>query len=1175
MKDQHNRPDSMDTCSDVVERIAEEYLERLRNGDGPQLEEYTRSHPEVADELREVLGAVSLMQEFAPGHSQGVAFDTPDVFEPPRQLGDYRIVRELGRGGMGVVYEAEHSTMRRRVALKVLFPHTGKGLVLERFLREARAAGRLHHSNIVPVFEVGSDADTHFYAMQRIRGQNLDNVIDDLRRFQDGPVSETPSSECSQSVAHRLLTGQYNHSQLIEDAAAVPAVGTKLPSIEADVKSANLSSDSLSEVGEKQDDYFHRVARIALQVADALAYAHDQGVLHRDIKPANLILDTTGTVWVTDFGLARSEDEDLTLTGDILGTLRYMAPERFEGNADQRSDVYSLGLTLYELCTLRYAFDREDRADLVRQVTRETPAKPRSVNAEVPRDLETIVLKSIAREPSQRYASAAKMAEDLRLFLDDRPIRARRSSVIEHGWRWCRRNPYVAAMLWCIATLLAVIFVGTIVFAINTQDYADDLVVKTRRAVLAEKIAVESANDERIARNTANSHLFEAYFQRAQAERRNRLTGRREAGLDALKLAAKLLPSLRLSPEEFDRQRRRLRNEATAVLAKTDITINPDLDADYTAAVVAYDYAYQKYAVSRMNVIDVRRTSDDGSLLEIPQTEIPARLLAFSFDGRYLAAIHWHSSFRKRYLRVWDCENDVSVLNIETAASNFCFSGDSDDDGFPRLAVINDGSIVTIYNLRDVSNPKSRDFGFHLEDVQFLNHDQTIAVVGEKNAIEFWSAESDTTESLATTTKWAALDWCAKTNQLAVGAQNGTIEIFDMDRRASRFRLIGHEDSVHTISISSDGELLASTSWDGTTRMWIVRGELEFKRLEHNRLLCGFSRDGQNICFSDPDNQVDVYRIVRHAPKIQYFSNRDLPRRNDISFHPVNPRLAAVASSHHVELWDLKQRKIVGLLGSRRTFAARFSNDGRDLVSSGRSGLRRWQISVGDQNRWPDTLEWQEAFLVQGFDTDRIDTTPNLDRIAYVKKYDQVAYVIDSDNPGQRTEMTGVSDVVKVAISPDGRWVVASRESEADLTIWNADTGKPIAKLAPGCRTNITFSPDGRWLGGSGQNRSFLWRVGTWETVHQLDHPVSHPGAVAFSPDSRMIAMTHNRFHVNLLDRETFQSRVLLGAGEHRTIESATFSPDGTRLALTLQDSFEIWDLRDLRQQLAEMGLEW
>src|SRR5262249_39756338 len=199
------------------------------------------------------------------------------------------------------------------------------------------------------------------------------------------------------------------------------------------------------------------VARIGVQVAEALAYAHGQSILHRDIKPSNLLLDRDGNVWVTDFGLAKAVGaEDLTHTGDVVGTLRYMAPERFQGEGDARADIYALGLTLYELLALRPAYAEPDRTKLIHQVTQEEPPRLRRLNRHVPADLETIVHKAMAREPAQRYTTARALAEDLERFLEGRPIRARRVSAAERTWRWCKRNKAVAGLIAGIAVALVV-----------------------------------------------------------------------------------------------------------------------------------------------------------------------------------------------------------------------------------------------------------------------------------------------------------------------------------------------------------------------------------------------------------------------------------------------------------------------------------------------------------------------------------------------------------------------------------------------------------------------------------------------------------------------------------------------------------------------------------------------
>jgi serine/threonine protein kinase/WD40 repeat protein len=466
--------------SGLVMELAEEFLDRYRKGQRPPLREYIEKHPELAGEIREVFPAMAMMENIALADEslEGDATGDLPVGRLPalEQLGDYRIVREVGRGGMGVVYEAEQVSLGRHVALKVLPPQMLRDAkTRRRFEREARAAAKLHHTNIVPVFGVGEQGDTPYYVMQFIQGQGLDSVLEELKRLsakgghdQDrtAPASSTLGRDISAAdVARSLLTGRLDTGPK-EASATDNGHGPAEPAGSDSGHASSLSSSSLTlPVGEPtrrkaRQTYWQGIARIGVQVADALAYAHVQGIIHRDIKPSNLLLDTHGTVWVTDFGLAKADDQqNLTHTGDILGTLRYMPPEAFGGKVDSRGDVYALGLTLYEMLTLRPAFDEKDRGRLVKQVTVESPAPLRKLNPEVPRDLETIVQKAIEREPSHRYASASELADDLRRFVDDEPIRARRTSYAERTARWARRNPAIAA-LGCAVALLSVAVMG-------------------------------------------------------------------------------------------------------------------------------------------------------------------------------------------------------------------------------------------------------------------------------------------------------------------------------------------------------------------------------------------------------------------------------------------------------------------------------------------------------------------------------------------------------------------------------------------------------------------------------------------------------------------------------------------------------------------------------------------
>jgi tetratricopeptide (TPR) repeat protein len=356
MSDARPGTDSDGGC-DAFDRLAEEFAERCRRGESPSIGEYEARHPEAAEAIRTLLPTVALMERlkrWSPPARGG------EPARPvPERLGEFRVLRELGRGGMGVVYEAVQESLGRHVALKVI-PHVHlDARRLRRFQREAQAVAQLHHTNIVPIFGVGEHEGLPYYVMQYIRGSGLDLLLGTWRR--DG----SPRGE-----------GRWRFA-----------------------------------------------ARLGVQA-------------------------------------------DLTASGDIIGTLRYLAPEALRGETGPRGDVYSLGLTLYELLTLNPPFGELSPSELLRRVSEEQPTRPRKLDPTIPRDLETIVLKAIAREPDHRYPTAGALADDLRCFLDDRPIRARRATPIERIGRWGRRNRATAALTaTAIGSLLLAAVVGWVGYA--------------------------------------------------------------------------------------------------------------------------------------------------------------------------------------------------------------------------------------------------------------------------------------------------------------------------------------------------------------------------------------------------------------------------------------------------------------------------------------------------------------------------------------------------------------------------------------------------------------------------------------------------------------------------------------------------------------------------------------
>jgi eukaryotic-like serine/threonine-protein kinase len=435
-----------------IDRLAEEFAARRRHGENPRVGEFAERLPGSRDEIEDLLPVVDMLEQCLDDAPLDLAGGHSDL--ALNVFGDYYVVREVGRGGMGVVFEAKQLSLDRRVAIKVLperLFHSPRHVV--RFQREAQSAARLHHANIVPVFGVGQQQRTHYYVMQYIDGFGLDQVILELRRAQQDEelIAEfLQADESLTGTTEQLLRIDFTTRKLRLRAAEDPALDEVLAQAEW----------ARGDEGR----FWFNVAGIGIQVANALQFAHEEGVLHRDVKPSNLILDHEGVVWVTDFGLAKLLDKgDLTASSETIGTLRYMAPEQLHGHYAATSDVYGIGATLYELLTLRPVVTEESRVAQMRQLAEDQPVPPRSIDPAIPADLETIVLKAIAKNPADRYETPAALAADLRCYLYGEPISARPLGPLARAWRWCGKHPAVARLIFGYALLTLTFLVALVV----------------------------------------------------------------------------------------------------------------------------------------------------------------------------------------------------------------------------------------------------------------------------------------------------------------------------------------------------------------------------------------------------------------------------------------------------------------------------------------------------------------------------------------------------------------------------------------------------------------------------------------------------------------------------------------------------------------------------------------
>jgi WD40 repeat protein/serine/threonine protein kinase len=1124
---------------DLLSDLAHEFAERYRRGERPALTEYTDRYPELADQIHDLFPALVVMEEFGSVAGKPPATGGSPI---PQQLGEYRILREVGRGGMGIVYEAVQESLGRHVALKVLpFPGLAGPTHRERFEREARTVARLHHSNIVPVFGSGSCAGVHYYAMQFIQGQGLDAVLNEVRRLRSdtAPLGGLPLTV---SLARGLLAGRP------DDPAESPTTATE-PARPAATPAALLPGGKHGSdlTGPSDAQYFRGVARLGVQVAEALAYSHRQGVLHRDIKPSNLLLDTQGVVWVTDFGLVKDDSGDnLTRTGDIVGTARYMAPERFDGRGDGRSDVYGLGATLYELLVLRPAFD-DPRARLVERVLHEEPVPPRKIDPRVPRDLETAVLKALAKEPDRRYQTADDLADDLRRFLADRPIRARRSSHAERVWRWCRRNPAVASLVGTVLGLLMVIAVGGSVMSLLLND--------------ALGRARGDRNLARAAEREARLGQGEALVSQAHSSLQSGRVGQRFETLAALDRAAALGRELHQPPEWFDG----LRNDAVVALALPDWRPLREWDLPREARQWYCEDRHRLYArIDNQGHISVRRVETDEETVRLdgPPGD---NWVGLSPGGRFLAL----GGFAQ-HQRTWDLAGSPPelVVNEKSGASGYAFH----PDGQHMVLTRTDGSIL-LYDL--ASAPAAPRLLAKLGDgpITRPNFDWR----GEKLAVATANARAvrvlDARGGTAVAAPWSlntpidCLAWHPAGKLLAAACQDGRIYVTDVTRGQQAAVLTGCRAGGLEIGFSPDGEFVVSAGWEAKVRLWHWRtGEQVLIHPGGGGL--GFGPDGRLIVYEG-----NRLAVAEFAAGREY---RTLVRQSspgkELACHQGavhrDGRLLAVAMSDGARLWDLETGDEVAHIATTQLGGVAFAPDA--LVTNGPAGLFLWPIRQGPQ---PGTA-WQigPPRWVSGGAFMNISASADGRRIA--QPVQGGALILHRDHPEQVTRLGPQDDVRGARISPNGRFVATCSHGgrKGGVRVWETEHGQVVKELAVGILTHAAFSPDGRWLAVTGREGSRLLTVGTWE-----ERPGPEWDSAAFSPDGRLLAVETRQGTIRLLDPATGREKARLAEPHQSASGWLGFTPDGTRLVAVSDDdkAIHVWDLRRIREELAGLGLDW
>ena len=982
------------------------------------------------------------------------ALGAVDLDLGPPEVPGFRILRELGRGGMGVVYEAIELPLNRRVALKVL-PSilTSHGLAAERFRREARSAARLHHTNIVPIFGVGPGVGVLYYAMQLIDGESLDRVI---ARLRGSSVDDEATTRLQAPAGPRGLRPDDTTD---EHARAV------LP-------------------GPGRD---REAARIGLQVAQALAYAHEQGILHRDIKPANLMIDARGVTWVTDFGLAKAFDadgDDLTASGDVVGTLRFLAPERFAGRSDPRSDIYALGITLYELLTLRPAFEGADRARLLEQVLQGELRHPRQIDRGISRDLETVVLKAIARDPGRRYASAADLAEDLRRFLAGETVSARRAGPAVRVWRWARRRPVAATLTLSVVLLLASLGAIAAMAAVRINQARDQL---------RHSLYVSRMNLAGLAWNSANMGRL-----------RDLLRPYEDGSPDAMLRGFEWAYWRGLAHPK--------RHRATL--------------KGHTRHVVSLAYSPEGSALASIGEENSVRVTDlkTGILRWSAGTDSMAyyKPLAWSPLGDLVA-----TEGPDRSVVVRDAATGVQkhrLLNPgpESRLTGMAFAPDGDliaVHGFTRVdrwTLATDGH-ATIHPATEVEGPDSVKLG----TCQEMSRDgRTMAVGDDDGSVTIWDLASGRKRGriAAHASAVRSLAFSPDGATLATGGQDTLIRLWDLGRLAPLCGpLQGHAISPWMLDFSPDGKTLASACLDNTVRLWDARtgSPLGVIRGHDAAVYCvRFASDGRTFATAGLDREIRVWDVDDPPPPTVLAAD---PIGGDaLRFLPDGRMLASANRDLSVKLWDTRLGGPPRLtLGLGQDEAARSSVPGVDRRALG------------------------------------LDISPADGRTLAVARLNGMIELWDAVEGRLTVKpQRGPGAMHSVAFSPDGR-LLATSGPLGVVTIRDPKTAVAQRTLRGGTGTKSTrsvgFTPDGSLLISVDQAGAVtFWNTSDWNRTGPDPTPdVAHvdgSGRLAISRDGSTFAVVLDDGSTNLWDVASRRPRLRL-TGHGGQVLCATSRP--------------------------------
>ena len=1078
MKDKPVKRDAQNsvekTNSDLEQALAV-YCDLLDRGDRVNRDAFLENYPKpIRDELDECLHAFDFIRETVPGIARIESEESPsmaknkiagDPVNPQGasfQLGDFRILREIGRGGMGVIYEAEQVSLNRRVAVKVLpFAALLDRRQLERFRNEARAAAMLKHPSIVGVLAVGYERGIHFYAMELIEGCSVADVIRQLRSPDRIHPANSEKFDCDTLPATSIST---EHSR-------------------------------------NRPAFFRSVARLGAQAATALQVAHEAGIIHRDIKPSNLLIDQDGTLLIADFGLARCQtDQSVTMTGDVVGTLRYMSPEQVGAvqAVDHRADIYSLGVTLYELVAGKAAFAASTRANLVTDILHGQVSRLSSLSRDIPRDLETIIGKAMSLHVHSRYQSATELANDLESFLQGKPVAARRAHSLEILGRWCQRNRSKAALVGLLAVILSTLAVGGPIAA-------------WRQTAIAARQRHEAYD--------ADMTLAHDYIERGEVDL-------------AVVLLKKYLPDINDSVNDYRSfewyeatQRCRRRLEATEVSIGWPIW---SLTASPNGEIAIGPVFDGPIVVNSTNGERVWAAKDGQDATKYMTA------LAFTPDHRFLL-----TGGADEQLKVWSTRsgkvtgkqaltgraqsvavnaNGIVAVGLQQETGPF---PQTDREPIARYQLTEEGGAISFKEL----SPLVGAIGA-ANQIRFTPDGKRLAGTSHDGILRIWNLETGNVIASFTDFRGPIMGVAFSPNGKLIAGCGGIYEdgwlageviVYDLDTE-ERICSFYPDQVAYSVTFPSDVEL-ASAGADRRISLWNLgdRTLRESINAHADTIRELITLPGQRrIASASDDNTVRIWSLDE-PDGLSRLSDSKLTEIVDLSFSPDSTQLASASASgdRGIRIWDTRTGRLTAHLGQHKHFAhgVDFSPNGKQLASLGSD----WPASTGVELKiWDLTRNHCDTF-----------------DIADMKHGRSVAY------------------------SPDGGRLAIVDDDY--LAVWNVDEAKVEKRVvSKKGGFHVIFSRDGSLIGST----AGLWTYPSLEPIVEFGWGRGYLFAVDIHPNNKLMAVSDWKTHQVVLLSTTDGSELRRLTGHHDIILHLHFSSDGKRLASTSQSGMIVlWDL--------------